>query len=241
MFCAFKNILIGLGFTSYLLLGRTTAWLLVAGEGTVRSVEERVVSILHGRKIEMPAAARSHLPTRMFSVIAALLLCLPEAAAYSHSYNHISKCIEESAGFKITNFFLEPAAPVKGQNVSLEVFYYAPIEIQNPDVYYILEFRDVKLRLTSQACGSKVFLADERIQPPAPVPATKCKISVGYQTDILPISWLWDIKPPLTLTMFYRSRAGNILLCANLLIRPEDAAGPVATQKQRLRGSIKQT
>ena len=176
----------------------------------------------------------------MLTILAALLLCLSYATAYSH--NHISKCIEESAGFKITNFFLEPPVPVRGQNVSLEVFYYAPIEIQNPDVYYILEFRDVKLRLTSQACGSKVLLADERVQPPAPLPASKCKISVGYQTDILPISWLWDITPPLTLTMFYRSRLGNILLCANLLIRTEDTDSPAAAmQKQRLRGSIKQT
>jgi len=177
----------------------------------------------------------------MFSVIAALLLCLPDVAAYSHSHNHISKCIEESAGFKITNFFLEPPAPVKGQNVSLEVFYYAPIEIQNAEIYYVLEFRDVKIQLASQNCGSKVFLADERVQAPSSAPNPRCKIQVGYQTDILPISWLWDISPPLTLTMFYRSRAGNILLCANLLIRPDDTDSPAAMQKQRLRGSIKQT
>ena len=173
----------------------------------------------------------------MLAILAALLLCLLEAIAYNP--NHISKCIDDSAGFKITNYFLEPPVPVRGQNVSLEVFYYAPIEIQNPDVYYILEFRDVKIRLTSQTCGSKVVLTDDRVQPPEPLPASKCKISVGYQTDILPISWLWDISPPLTLTMFYKSRSGNILLCANLLIRPEDSLVAAAKPKQRLRGSIK--
>ena len=66
-----------------------------------------------------------------------------------------SKCSQEGP-FTLINVFLSPPVPRKGHKVTLSVFYYAPVEVEDPDVVFAFQLQGKTFIHKSSLCDNKL-------------------------------------------------------------------------------------
>jgi len=66
-----------------------------------------------------------------------------------------SKCSQEGP-FTLINVFLDPPVPRKGDKVTLSVFYYAPVEVEDPDIVFAFQIEDKNFIHKSSLCENKL-------------------------------------------------------------------------------------
>jgi hypothetical protein len=158
--------------------------------------------------------------------------------------SHASKCSEEGS-FTLINVFLNPPVPRKGDKVTLSVFYYAPVEVEDPDIIFAFQLAGKTFTHKSSLCDNKLskqeihnrHLDDEQIQQddndgiiglkrdqPQPLtdddadiraPPPPCRIRVGEHMDNIEISWLFESNPLSSMTLLY-GHEKTPLLCARI-------------------------
>ena len=69
--------------------------------------------------------------------------------------SHASKCSEEGP-FTLINVFLNPPTPRQGDKVTLSVFYYAPVEIEDPNVIFAFNLQGKTFAHKSSLCANKL-------------------------------------------------------------------------------------
>lgn len=148
-----------------------------------------------------------------------------------------SKCSEEGP-FTLINVFLDPPTPRKGDKVTLSVFYYAPVEVEDPNLVLAFQLAGKTFTHKSSLCANKLTqqeihnrgldeeqipqdddsteprLDDEAdIRPPPQI----CRIRVGEHMDNIDLTWLYEASPPLDVTLLY-GHEKTPLLCAKLIV-----------------------
>jgi hypothetical protein len=151
-----------------------------------------------------------------------------------------TKCSQEGP-FTLINVFLNPPVPRKGDKVTLSLFYYAPVEVEDPDVIFATILGGKTFFHKSSLCDNKLtkqeirnrHLDEEQIpqddnndaQLPHGNddsdihPAPPCRIRVGEHMDNIDLTWLYEASPPLDITMLY-GHEKTPLLCSKLTIMP---------------------
>ena len=64
-------------------------------------------------------------------------------------------CSQEGP-FTLINVFLNPPVPRKGDKVTLSVFYYAPVEVENPDLIFAFQLQSKTFIHKSSLCDNKL-------------------------------------------------------------------------------------
>ncbi len=151
-----------------------------------------------------------------------------------------TKCSQEGP-FTLINVFLNPPVPRKGDKVTLSLFYYAPVEVEDPDIIFAFQLQGKTFFHKSSLCDNKLtkqeihnrHLDEEQIaqddnndtQIPRGDddsdirPAPPCRIRTGEHMDNIDLTWLYEASPPLDITMLY-GHEKTPLLCAKLSIAP---------------------
>ena len=195
-----------------------------------------LVSLLFSSRVEAAATKkrlrRSATPTStpLPSVSATSLPAVSEA----------TKCSEEGP-FTLINVFLDPPVPRKGDKVTLSVFYYAPVEVEDPDIVFAFQIEEKTFIHKSSLCENKLtkqelhnrHLDEEQIPqddndnssetPPQTdntdiQPTPTCRIRAGEHMDNIDLTWLFSSNPPLDVTMIY-GHEKTPLLCAKVSIK----------------------
>jgi hypothetical protein len=149
-------------------------------------------------------------------------------------------CSQEGP-FTLINVFLNPSVPRKGDKVTLSVFYYAPVEVENPDLIFAFQIKGKTFIHKSSLCENKLtkqeiknrHLDEEQIpqddndefnnkpqrgDDDSDIhPAPPCRIRAGEHMDNIDITWLYEANPPLDITMLY-GHEKTPLLCAKVSI-----------------------
>ena len=179
-----------------------------------------IVSILSSR-VEAKKRLRSQTPT---------LTPTPQPFLPSH----VSKCSQEGP-LTLINVFLNPPRPRQGDKVTLSVFYYAPVEVEDPDLVFAFQLADKTFIHKSSLCANKLSKQeihargldeeqvpqdddskpitddneDARLPPP-------CRIRVGEHMDNIDLTWLYaSATQPQEVTMLY-GHEKTPLICAIL-------------------------
>lgn len=156
-----------------------------------------------------------------------------------HFASHASKCSEEGP-FTLINVFLNPPTPRQGDKVTLSVFYYAPVEIEDPNVIFAFNLQGKTFAHKSSLCANKLtqqeihnrHLDEEQIpqddyqdqtQPRLDDEADirPCRIRVGEHMDNIDLTWLYEASPPHDLTLLY-GHEKTPLLCAKISVQNQN-------------------
>jgi hypothetical protein len=155
--------------------------------------------------------------------------------------SHVSKCSQEGP-FTLINVFLDPPIPRQGDKVTLSVFYYAPVEVEDPDLIFAFQLAGKTFTHKSSLCANKLtkqeihnrhldeeqIPQDDDVDQPQPLtddnadiraPPPPCRIRVGEHMDNLDLTWLYASNPPLETTLLY-GHEKTPLMCAHLIINP---------------------
>lgn len=159
--------------------------------------------------------------------------------------SHATKCRHEGS-FSLINVFLNPPTPRKGDKVTLSIFYYAPVEVEDPDLVIATHIADKTFIHKSSLCDNKLTKQEihNRHLDEEQLPQDDndgiiglkrdhistgddsdihqpqmCHIRVGEHMDNIELSWLYDASPPLDITIIY-GHEKTPLLCTNLSITP---------------------
>ncbi len=167
----------------------------------------------------------------------------PSATPTIAPISHAQKC-DHDGSFTLINVFLNPPTPRKGDKVTLSIFYYAPVEVEDPDLIFATSiggpassaktfFHKSSLcdnKLTKQEIHNR-HLDEEQIpqddNDSEAKPRTDddsdirqpqlCRIRVGEHMDNIEITWLYEASPPLDVTLLY-GHEKTPLLCAKLAV-----------------------
>ena len=160
--------------------------------------------------------------------------------------SHVSKCSQEGP-FTLINVFLDPPIPRQGDKVTLSVFYYAPVEVEDPDLIFAFQLAGKTFTHKSSLCANKLtkqeihnrhldeeqIPQDDDLDQPQPLtddnadiraPPPPCRIRVGEHMDNLDLTWLYASNPPLETTLLY-GHEKTPLMCAHLIINPAHMLG----------------
>ena len=160
----------------------------------------------------------------------------PTATPTIAPISHASKCSQEGP-LTLINVFLNPPAPRKGDKVSLSIFYYAPVEVEDPDLVMVFNLQGKTFTHKSSLCDNKLTKqeiqnrgldeeqilqdddvdqsqpttddnADIRAQPP-------CHIRVGEHMDNIDLTWFYESSQLSSMTLLY-GHEKTPLLCARI-------------------------
>ena len=149
--------------------------------------------------------------------------------------SHASKCSQEGA-FTFINVFLNPPAPRKGDKVTLSMFYYAPVEVTDPDIIFAFQIHGKTFSHKSSLCENKLtkqeihnrHLDEEQIpqdddntephgDDEADIRAApSCRIRIGEHMDNIDLTWLYESAQP-EVTLLY-GHEKTPLMCAHLSV-----------------------
>lgn len=161
----------------------------------------------------------------------------PSATPTIAPISHAQKC-DHDGSFSLINVFLSPPTPRKGDKVTLSVFYYAPVEVEDPDLIIATSIAGKTFIHKSSLCDNKLTKQeihnrhldeeqipqdddsseprtddDSDIRQPPPL----CRIRVGEHMDNIELTWLYEASPPLDITVLY-GHEKTPLLCAKLTV-----------------------